>query len=169
MLVPLKNIDIKARLEDGVAIVAAQMLYVNESEGDETKSLECSFEFPLEESCIVSKLFATVDDRTIEAKIQGKEEAKEKYDDAVAAGNTAVFAERKKQDESLTLLLGNLPAGQTAEIEIQMIMPLKIEASSYNFTLPVSFLPNLKSHKEFRHIEGQIQEVNLDLDYTFSY
>lgn len=50
-----------------------------------------------------------------------------------------------------------------------MIMPLKIEASSYNFTLPVSFLPNLKSHKEVRFNGGQLQEVNLDLEYTFSY
>ena len=111
MLVPLKNVDIKGRLEDGVAHISAHMFYVNEHSEDSSKPLECSFEFPIEESTVVSKLIATINDKTIEAKIQGKEEAKEKFDDAVAAGNTAVYAERKKQDESLTLLLGNLPSG----------------------------------------------------------
>ena len=111
MLVPLKNVDIKGRLEDGIAHISAHMFYVNEHSEDSSKPLECSFEFPIEESTVVSKLIATINDKTIEAKIQGKEEAKEKFDDAVAAGNTAVYAERKKQDESLTLLLGNLPSG----------------------------------------------------------
>lgn len=42
----------------------------------------------------MSKLIAQIDDRVIEAKIKAKEEAKQEYDDAMASGNTAVYAER---------------------------------------------------------------------------
>jgi len=73
----------------------------------------------LEKSTIVSKLVAQFDDKVIEAKIKAKEEAKEQYDDAIASGNTAVYAERNsKSDEAITLLLGNLPPNQTALIDI---------------------------------------------------
>lgn len=45
----------------------------------------------------------------IEAKIKEKEEAKEIYNDAIASGNTAVYAERdNKKDETMSLMLGNL-------------------------------------------------------------
>ena len=50
-----------------------------------------------------------LDGRIIDAKVRSKEEAKEKYDDAVAAGNAAVMAERDSdQKESMTIKLGNL-------------------------------------------------------------
>ena len=51
-------------------------------------------------------------EKIIDAKIKEKEEAKQQYGDAVAAGNTAVYAERDfKNDEALTLMIGNLPSG----------------------------------------------------------
>jgi len=60
------------------------------------KPIECTFEFPLESQTVVSRLVATIDDKTIEAQIKEKEEAKQQYGDAVASGNTAVYAERSK-------------------------------------------------------------------------
>jgi von Willebrand factor A domain-containing protein 5 len=56
--------------------------------------IECTFEFPVDKQTVVSKLIAIIDDRVIEAVIKEKEEAKQQYDDAMASGNTAVFAER---------------------------------------------------------------------------
>jgi hypothetical protein len=35
-----------------------------------------------------------------------------------------------------------------------MLLPVKIEASAFHFVLPVSFLPNLRSHKEIRFNAG---------------
>ena len=39
-----------------------------------------------------------IGDKEIEAKIMEKEKAKEKYEDAVASGNTAVMATKSKED-----------------------------------------------------------------------
>ncbi len=74
--------------------------------------IECTFEFPLEKTSIISKLMAQIDDRVIEAKVKAKEDAKEQYNDAIASGNTAVFAVRDtRKDESIMLILGNLMPG----------------------------------------------------------
>jgi Ca-activated chloride channel family protein len=91
---------------------------------------------------VVSKLTVKIDDKVIDAKIKEKEEAKQQYGDALAAGNTAVYAERDtKNDDALTLMIGNLPSGQSAVVDIQMIRPLKITESAFEFTFPVYFLP----------------------------
>ncbi len=96
-------------LEAGHAVLDVQLTYVNVGSDS---PIECTFEFPLEKTSVISKLVAQIDDRVLEAKVKEKEDAKEQYDDAIAAGNTAVFAERdKKNYDSITLTLGNLMPG----------------------------------------------------------
>ena len=68
-------------------------MYLHYKNISDENPIECTFEFPLEESTIVSKLIAEIDDRVIEAKVKEKEEAKDHYNDAIASGNTAIFAE----------------------------------------------------------------------------
>ena len=46
----------------------------------------------------MSKLVAKIGDKEVEAKIKEKEKAKEVYDDAIAGGNTAVYAEKKSKE-----------------------------------------------------------------------
>jgi hypothetical protein len=48
--------------------------------------------FPVDPLATVSGLTIQVGDKTIEAKIEPKEDAKEKYDDAMASGKMAVMA-----------------------------------------------------------------------------
>ena len=127
-------------LEAGHATVDVELTYTNV--GDE-KPIECTFEFPLDNNIVVSRLVAHIDDKTIEAKIKEKEEAKQQYSDAVASGNTAVYAERSKvkAEEAITLVLGNLLPHQVARIEIKMVKALTIENGAYEFILPTSFMP----------------------------
>ena len=106
------------------------------------KPIESTFEFPLDKDVVVSKLICMIDDKVVEAKVQNKEEAKEKYDDAIASGKTAVYAERKtEKKESVTLLLGNLLPDQDATVTIQFIQSVNIEGGSFAFKMPTSFCP----------------------------
>ena len=115
----------------------------------DSNPIECTFEFPLDKQTVVSKLIAQIDDKIIEATIKEKEEAKQTYNDAIASGSTAVYAERDstKKEESITLLLGNLLPGQTARIDIQLIRPLTIEGGAFEFGLPTAFMPQYKQHE----------------------
>lgn len=146
LLVPLQDVAIQGIIEAGHATLDVQLTYSNVSDEN---PIECTFEFPIEKNTVVSKLIAQIDDKIIEAKIKAKEEAKQEYDDAMASGNTAIYAERdqQKKEEVITLLVGNLLPGQTARIDIQMIKPLTIQGGAFEFVMPTSFLPNYKQHE----------------------
>jgi len=106
--VPLTHVDVKGTINGGLSKVSVELGYVNKEE----TSIECTFEFPLSEKSAVTKLCAQIGDKLIEANIKEKEEAKEKFDDAIAAGHTAVMAEKsEKKKDSMTLKLGNLLPG----------------------------------------------------------
>ena len=115
MLVPLKKVDIKCKLLGGLATLDLVFDYINPS--DEFP-LESTYEFPLEKTTVLSKFIFSIDGKTVEAQVKTKEEAKEKYDDAIAAGNAAVIAEREKKSESMKIKLGNILPQQEARIEM---------------------------------------------------
>lgn len=95
----------------------------------------------------MTKLIVTISDKTIEARIKPAEEAKEKYDDALASGNSAVYADQDVKENCLNVLIGNLPPNQTAVVNLQLITPLKIQGGAYELSIPLSFLPNYTKHE----------------------
>ena len=90
-MVPLKEVEVLATLENAYATVQFITSYVNPG----TLPIECTYEFPLEEGTLVSKLNVSIGDKGIEAKVEEKAQAQEKYEDIIAGGNTGVYAERK--------------------------------------------------------------------------
>ena len=67
------------------------MTYVNLSD----HPIECTYEFPLEDETLLSKLIVSTEEKVIEAKVEAKVKAQEKYEDILAGGNLGVYAERK--------------------------------------------------------------------------
>ena len=143
-LLPLKDVFISAKASGAFATVDVNLTYSNPSP---SSAIEATYEFPLEKHMIVGKLEAEIDGKKIEAVVKDKENAREKFDDAVAAGNTAVLAERStEKKEVLTIKLGNLPPQQDALLKLQLIMQLDIVNGAYFFELPSSFYPDYSRH-----------------------
>ena len=90
-LTPLKSVEIKAVLEGAIATVAVEMTYVNLREGN---PIECTYEFPLQSRTLISQLKVQLGDKVIEAVVQAKEQAQQKYEDVVAGGKLGLLAER---------------------------------------------------------------------------
>lgn len=107
-MVPLKKVDIKSELRGPIAVSSIELTYVNPHSDN---SLECTYVLPLEKTTLLAKFEAIINDRVIETKVMKKEKAQEKYEDAIAAGNAAVLAERKNDKEVMTVKLGNLLSG----------------------------------------------------------
>ena len=63
---PLQHVKIMGKLESGHALLDVQLTYIN---NEDSSPIECTFEFPIEKSTIVTKLVAQIDDRVVEAKI----------------------------------------------------------------------------------------------------
>jgi len=84
------------------------MTYVNTNENP----IECTYEFPLEEDTLLSKLIISIEDREIKALVLEKEEAKNIYKDVKAEGNLGVLAQRQiKGQEFMSIKVGNLLPG----------------------------------------------------------
>ncbi len=71
------------------------------------------------------------------------------YSDALASGNTTVYAERKKtkNEEIVSLRVGNLLLGQSAVIDIQTMCTLQVASSCHDFNLEVAWFSNYKTSK----------------------
>ena len=85
-LVPLQTVNFKGHIENGHATLNAQLTFVNNvrQKDDLMSAIECKLDLPCTSEMTVTSLFFTVGDKTIQAKIQDKQEAKERYDDAIA-------------------------------------------------------------------------------------
>ena len=96
----------------------------------------------------MSKLCARIGDKIIEANISEKDEAKHRYDDAIASGHSAVLADKSEQKKNaISLKLGNLLPGQDATLNLIMIEETEISCGAYCYSLPASFYPDYNKHQ----------------------
>lgn len=107
-------------------------------------------------------MITQIDDRVVEAKVEGKQRAEQKFDDAVASGNTAALVQQKKNEECFTLKLGNLHPGKTAAINVQLSKFLEIEGGAFLFRLPSCYLPDYSGIEKMKLAEEMPK-------YSFSY
>ena len=105
-MLPLKSVDLKGQLNGSIASIDLQLTYQNESH---ESAMECAFDFPITANSIVSKLVACIGDRVVECSIRDKEEAKQRYEDAIAGGHAAVLGDKKK--DAVSIKIGNLLPG----------------------------------------------------------
>lgn len=106
-------------------------------------------------------LLAKIGERSVKCQIREKEEAKEKYENALASGNHAVMA-TKSEDKSLQVLVGNLMPSQEAQIELELVFAAaRVSGSAYEIVIPTYCLPSYSNHKT---VEG-----NACQPYTFEY
>ena len=136
-VVPLKKVSVQAKLCGYIVGLESVLKYSNES----VDPLEVLFRFPVDESFAVVGLEAMIAGKKIKAEIKEKEEAKMEYDDAMASGFTAALAEEKTGD-IFSISLGNLPPNSEAELHLQLVGELPIDAEGgVKFTLPSVLKP----------------------------
>ena len=134
---PLKNVSVEARVRGFVLGLHSTLTYSN----DTSDPVEVLFRFPIEKSHAVVGLTAIIDGRKIKADICEKEEARAQYDDAIASGLSAALAEEKSGD-IFSVALGNLPPGKEAQIQLQLVGELSIDAEGgVRFSLPSTLKP----------------------------
>ena len=162
-LVPLTDVVIKGVMNGSLTTLDVQLSYVN---NDSESPIECTFEFPLTEKSAVTRLAAQIGDRIVEASIRAKEEAKERYDDAIASGHTAFMAEKsEKKKNSMTLKLGNLLPGQQAVINISITEEVEVVGGAYCYSLPAALFPDYKKHD----VRNKEQVESLQSTYAINY
>ncbi len=91
---PLTSLRVRVQVDQVLAKFTIVQTYKNPSDSQ----IECALVIPKLEGFVMGKLLIKVGEAdVIEGKILKKEAANQKYEDAVAKGNTAVMAKENKE------------------------------------------------------------------------
>lgn len=166
MIVPLKDVNIKARVETGLTKTQVDLTYSNKLSDE---PIEVTFEYPLVKDQVVQAFSAVIGGKTVVAMIKNKEKAKKEYQEAKAAGKGAIFAERAEKDENefLKLKLGNLRPGQDAVITIKLIETAnELVGGAYSYKVPSKYFPRYRIKGDKTALPYPDYDPNV---YTFQY
>ncbi|OPL18061.1 MAG: hypothetical protein AVO35_07865 [Candidatus Aegiribacteria sp. MLS_C] len=106
--------------------------------------IEAVYTFPLPQSGAVDRMNMWIGDRLIEGKIHERQLARQIYDDAIAAGQTASLLEQERPN-IFTQSVGNILPGDSIVIEISYVAPVEYDDGEYEIVFPMvvgpRFLP----------------------------
>ncbi|MFA1542427.1 VIT domain-containing protein [Actinomadura monticuli] len=103
--------------------------------------LEATYIFPLPDRAAVTALRMEAADRVIEGTLKERGQARQDYDQAIAAGRRAAIAEEDRPDV-FTMRVGNILPGERVTIRLKLDQPLPHEsASSATFRFPLVVAP----------------------------
>ena len=124
-----------------IANCVAESTVVLTYENTEDKLLEVELVVPTRAESIISKIQVQIRDRIIETLIQEKQKAKEKYEDAVAGGHSAAFAELvgENKDRIFKLMLGNVQPADQIVVRISLVEQLNIVEGAFHYSFPLGF------------------------------
>ena len=97
--------------------------------------IEIRLQFPILNDYKLSKFIISKDKKVIISRILEKEKGKEKYNDEISSGNTAVLGEIFESGEKLEIIIGNLLPNETLEIKTQYFQIINSEDMSYCYNL----------------------------------
>ena len=132
--IPLKYMQLYWDISGSSSSVYFVQVYKNDS----PNPIEWVYKFPSHSSFTVVGMKAKIGENTIETKVMEKEKAKERYDDAIAAGHTAVKLNYdEKLPDVIELNIGQLHPDVSAEITVMMVWELEVfKHGFFSFIFP---------------------------------
>ena len=124
--------------------------YKNKSEN----SIELIVEIPLRFDIIFNNFIAKIKDKIIKSKVIESNKAEEKYNDAIASGNTGIATTYDEYNKICSLKIGNLPQNETLELKLNFIQIVTIKNDFYSLNLIKEF-PQINDFIE-NDFEGKI-------------
>jgi len=106
----------------------------------EKTAIEAVYSFPLPDGATLSSMKITTGDRTIVTRPEEKEEAFDKFDEAIQQGNAAFLLDQERAD-FYVLSLGNLLPDQQVEVRITLFQLLNAQKQSARLCFPVAVVP----------------------------
>ncbi|WP_214405971.1 VIT domain-containing protein [Pseudonocardia lacus] len=133
---PLDRLDVRADITGLVSRIELTQDFVNVHD----QTLEATYVFPLPDRAAVSGMRMVAGDRVVEARLQERGAAREKYDRAVAAGQRASIAEQERSDV-FTMRVGNILPGERVSVTLTLAGPLAVEDGAATFRFPLVVAP----------------------------
>jgi len=128
---PLKHTDVDVRISGFIARVNVVQQFHNPT----GEKIEAVYTFPLAEDSAVDRMEMKVGERVIIGQIHRREEAREIYEEAKAAGQVASLLDQERPN-IFTQSVANIEPGAEVTITISYTQLLKYEDGTYKFSFP---------------------------------
>jgi Ca-activated chloride channel family protein len=102
--------------------------------------LEVVYSFPLPWGAVLLGVDVVLGERSLTGAVVAKRQAETRYEDALADGDAAIMLERN-HDDSYSLNLGNLAAGERCTITLRYAQTLQFEQHSLRVLIPTVIAP----------------------------
>ena len=135
--------------------------YINKEENP----IELIIEIPNRTELIFDSFIAKIKDKIIKSKIIENEKAEEKYNDAIAMGNTGVMTSYNLEEKLYSVKIGNLPSKEILELKCYFIQFISINKGFFclnlikDFPKILSFTPNQVQGEVIIETNSEITEI----------
>lgn len=129
---PLKHTDVNAQVSGNISRVEVTHTFENPF----TTALEAIYVFPLPDEAAVDAMVIRLANRTIQGRIEKREEAEAIYEQAKQKGQTAGLLAQERAN-IFTQSLANIPPREEIEVVISYSNQLAYRQGSYEFVFPM--------------------------------
>jgi len=134
---PLESASLRVDARAGVARAILEQSFKNHS----SVAMRVTYTLPLPADAAVSGFRFRVGERTIEGTIDKKQRARERFEEALANGQTAAILEQERTS-LFTQEIGNVPPGVTVVCEVEIDQKLRwLEEGSWEWRFPLAAAP----------------------------
>ena len=165
MLQPVfEGLQVKAEFRETLAITTITQSYRNAG----PKNIEAVYTFPLPLDAVLLEMIVSLGDKTLKGTVLAKQEAEEKYEEAITDGDAPVMLQNP-QPGVFTMNVGNLLPGERARITISYGMFARWQGDSLRYHLPTTIAPRYGSAERAGLETQQEPETSIQLDNLFAF
>ncbi|MBD3369250.1 VWA domain-containing protein [Candidatus Fermentibacteria bacterium] len=129
---PLEHTSVQIWVSGNLQRATVRQVYGNPMD----EPIEAVYVFPLPQSGAVDKMDMWIGDRVIHGEIHERELARQIYEDALEAGQTASLLEQERPN-IFTQSVGNILPGDSITVEISYVAPVEYDDGEYELVFPM--------------------------------
>ncbi|WP_086932067.1 VIT domain-containing protein [Agarilytica rhodophyticola] len=160
-LIPLKEVDIEAKIEGLMTDVTLTQHYKNK----EHRNIEVVYTFQLPIDAVLLSLEVIIDGRVLTASIIEKKQAQTRYEDAITDGDTAIMLEQLEEG-MYTMNIGNLMPDGDISIALNYAFIQRWQGNSLRLFIPTTIAQRY-GHSSFS--PHQVPESNIYAKYSYQF
>ena len=158
----LQGIKAKGRLSGMLFELSVEQPYKNPAK----KNIEVVYTFPLAWGATLLSLDVTLGNKRLAGVVVQKNIAEERYEKAIADGDTPIMVERAA-DGAYTANLGNLMAGEEANICYRYAQTVRVEQGRIRLSVPTTIAPRYGDALDSGMQPHQLPNQSLVVEYPF--
>ncbi len=160
----LEGVEASGNVKGGFLEMAVEQRFRNPTKAN----VEVVYTFPLPWRAVLLGVDVVLGERRLAGTVVPKADAEARYEETLSAGDAAVMLETNR-DESYTLNLGNLAAGETCVVTLRYGQVLQFEQGGLRLLLPTVIAPRYGDPVRVGGLRPhQVTAPSLEVEYPFA-